>query len=349
MVMTRRGKLFLVVGGLVAVVGVLAALALTGNAPGPVQDLVNKATGASPEPDPVCPLTGVPAASGKIPDRAALAVKVENLPEVRPQYGLSTADVIYEEPVEGGITRFIVIYHCQDAARIEPVRSARTTDPEVLVQLGTSAFGYADAAGYVVKEVARYGKQIDDVSISNAPTMYERDPSRPEPHNLVSSTKDLWKAATKKFLAMPEPLFPYGEMEGKSKRAKQVELYFSDYSDVRWKYSGGKGAYLRFHGSTPHRSAEGGQVEARNVVIQIVQVKPGDRIDPAGNPVPEVTLTGKGKAYLLRDGRVYAGKWTRGSVDDDTVFATAGGQEFVLAPGVTWVELFPKDRGKPKF
>jgi len=221
--MTRRGKITLLVGGIVVVVAVVAGLALTGNAPGPVQDIVDKATGSSPEPDPVCPLTGAPAPGGTVPDRAALAVKVENLPEVRPQYGLSTADIVYEEPVEGGITRFIVVYHCQDAARIEPVRSARTTDPQVLVQLGTSAFGYADAAGYVIKEVARYDDQIVDVNMSNAIDAYERDPSRPEPHNLVSSTKDLWKAAKRPFLQTPEPLFVYGEMTGKYKRAKKVK------------------------------------------------------------------------------------------------------------------------------
>ena len=350
MVLTRRGKLTTLVVIVVALAGVLVALALTGNAPGPVQDLADKAgIVSSPEPEAVCPLTGEPAPGGKVPDRPALAVKVENLPEVRPQYGLSTGDVIFEEPVEGGITRFIVVYQCEDAARIEPVRSARTTDPQVLVQLGTVAFGYADAAGYVVKEVARYDRQIADVNMSNESSAYRRDASRPEPHNLVSSTNDLYKVATKQFLKVPEPLFTYGEMPGKSKRVKQVELYFSDYSDVVWKWSGGKDAYLRFHGSTPHRSAEGGQVEARNVIIQVVEVSNSDHLDPAGNPVPEVTLTGKGKAYLLRDGRLYSGKWTRGSVGDDTVFATAGGQEFVLSPGKTWVELFPKDRGKPQF
>jgi hypothetical protein len=63
-------------------------------------------------------------------------VKVENIPVARPQTGLSFADIIYEEPVEGGITRFIVIYQCRDASRIEPIRSGRLTDPDALVQYG---------------------------------------------------------------------------------------------------------------------------------------------------------------------------------------------------------------------
>jgi hypothetical protein len=92
----------------------------------------------------------------------------------------------------------------------------------------------------------------------------------------------------------------------------------------------------------------GAQVQATNVVIQVVQTQNSDHLDPAGNPVPTVTLTGGGKAYLLRGGKMYSGKWTRDSVSDLTTFATAGGQEFVLAPGKTWVELFPKNRGKPE-
>ena len=50
----------------------------------------------------LCPLTGLPAPGGHVPHRAAVAVKVENLPEARPQYGLDKADIVFEEPVEGG-------------------------------------------------------------------------------------------------------------------------------------------------------------------------------------------------------------------------------------------------------
>lgn len=350
MALTRRGKLTMLTGIVVALVGVLIALAFMGKAPGPVQDLANK-TGVvgSPEPDPTCPLTGEPAPGGVVPDRPALAVKVENDPSVRPQFGLNTADVIYEQTVEGGVTRFIVIYHCGDSAKIEPVRSARTTDPPVLVQMGSAAFAYADAAPWVMRDVEQYNRQIDDVNMSAVSSAYERDLSREAPHNLVSNTKDLWKAATKTFLAVPEPLFTYGEMSGKSRKAKQVQLFFSSFSDVIWKWNGGQGAWLRSHGAEPHRYAEGGQVAAKNVVIQVVQMVNSKHLDPSGSPVPYAVMEGSGKAYLMRDGRVYSGKWQRGSVEENTVFTTAGGVDFVLAPGKTWVELFPRSQGKPKF
>lgn len=346
MVFTRRGKVISAVVAVLVVAAVaVGALVVMGKAPGPIQHLADEVRSSSPPP--ICPLTGLPARGGKIPERPALAIKVENLPDARPQYGLGTADIVYEEPVEGGITRFIVVYHCADAARVEPVRSARTTDPEILVQLGTAAFGYADAARYVQNAVQKV-KQIDDVNWQKVPDAYHHDPNRAAPHDLYTSTDELWAAAKKKFLKPPTPIFSYGEMSAKSKKVRDVRLYFSDYSDVHWAWSASKGVWLRYHGSVPHRLVDDGQVEATNVLIQIVEVQNSSHKDAADNPVPVVALTGSGKAYLLRDGRMYSGKWQRASDEDLTTFSTASGKEFVLAPGETWVELFPKDRGKPE-
>lgn len=346
MVLTRRGRTTTILV-LVVVLVVVAVLVATGKAPKVIKDALHL-PGASPSLVATCPLTGEPAPGGAVPARSALAIKVENLPEARPQYGLDGADIIYEEPVEGGITRFIVIYQCGEASRVEPVRSARTTDPSILSQYGNVSFGFADAAGYVVHAVDKV-KTIDNVDWEKVSDAYHNDPSRSAPHDLYTSTKELWKATKKRFMKPPTPVFTYGEdMPGKSKKAKDVRLYFSDYSDVHWKWSAPAAAWMRFHGTVKHVLDTGDQVQATNVVIQVVQTQDTGHLDPAGNPVPEVTLTGGGKAYLLRHGRMYSGKWKRDSDSDLTTFATAGGQEFVLSPGNTWVELFPKDQGKPQ-
>src|SRR5580693_3398454 len=95
-------------------------------------------TTAKPAAPPACPLTGLPVPGGAaVPARPALAVKVDNYPTARPQSGLDKADVIYEEPVEGGITRYAAVFQCQDAASVGPVRSARNIDIGILGQLGT--------------------------------------------------------------------------------------------------------------------------------------------------------------------------------------------------------------------
>src|SRR5579864_2448143 len=92
---------------------------------------------SAPAPPAIAPLTGlvVPHGSAFL-TRAALAVKIENTPDARPQSGLDNADIVVEEQVEGGITRFIAIFQSRDARVVGPVRSARPEDPDLLRQYG---------------------------------------------------------------------------------------------------------------------------------------------------------------------------------------------------------------------
>src|SRR5436305_153336 len=155
MALTRRGMVASIVATLVVAGGVAGAVLFLGGKAG-VPVASGSEGGSSPgasssPPPPVCPLTGL-APKSSVPDRRALAVKVENLPAARPQTGLSWADIVYEEPVEAGITRFIAVYQCQDASRIEPVRSGRLTDPDILRQFGRPIFAYAGAVPQVYQK-----------------------------------------------------------------------------------------------------------------------------------------------------------------------------------------------------
>ena len=104
-------------------------------------------------PHPGLPAHPYPGPGRQGPTADGVAVKVENLPQARPQYGLDQADIVFEEPVEGGITRFIVLYQCQEADRIEPVRSARFVDPDIVEPLGKILFAYSGAITPVVDEI----------------------------------------------------------------------------------------------------------------------------------------------------------------------------------------------------
>jgi len=71
-----------------------------------------------------------------VPQRPALAVKVDNYAQARPQSGLDMADIVFEEPVEGGITRYVAVFQCQGAPEVGPIRSARNIDIGILGQFG---------------------------------------------------------------------------------------------------------------------------------------------------------------------------------------------------------------------
>jgi hypothetical protein len=78
------------------------------------------------------PLTGLPAADPALLDRRPLAIKISNYPrDIRPQYGLNEADVVFEYYIEWGYTRFIGIFYGNDATQIGPVRSGRYFDEHI--------------------------------------------------------------------------------------------------------------------------------------------------------------------------------------------------------------------------
>lgn len=340
MTLTRRGKWTATATAILAVAAtVLGFLVVTGKAPALIRRAAAGIGIGEPPPPPTCPLTGEPAPSGVVPDRPALAVKVENLAEARPQAGIEGADIVYEEPVEGGITRFVVLYQCHDAPRVGPVRSGRITDPGILVQYGTPLLGYSGGANRVRRAIDEAG--LVDVSEMNAIEAYVRDPDRVAPHDLFAGTKKLYAAGRSKDGA-PDPIFAYGEdLPERSRKARTVHLFFSSSADVFWTWDRREGLWLRSHGDVPHTLESGDRVSAANVVVQVVEVTAGTIVDAAGNASPEVTLTGRGRAYVFRNGRMIVGRWVRDTLADRTTFVTKAGEEIALAPGTTWIELLP--------
>jgi hypothetical protein len=343
--LTRRGKaVTALVGACIFLTAGVGALALTGNAPAPLQHVVDTVTGHD-EPPATCPLTGEAAPGGRVPQRTALAIKVENTDDAYPLAGLEGADLVYEEVVEGGITRFIAIYHCGGASRVGPVRSARTTDPKILLQLAPHpVLGYSGAALKVEGIVNDAG--IVGLTEASDPAAFSRDDARYAPHDLFTGTSLLYRAAGKQARqeGPPTQVFTYDEATPKpSKRIRSVDVSFSGSNVASWTWS--KGRWVRLLDGEAMILESGEPLSADNIVIQQVVVTDSGIIDAAGYPSPEVTMTGSGKAWILRDGKLIAGRWERADEGDLTVFRTKRGEEIHLRPGTTFVELVPK--GQP--
>ena len=344
MAVTGRGKKAIggaVVVGLVAVVGA-GALAMTGNAPTVIQNAAGAIGIAAPPP--TCPLTGEPTSGGEeAPARSLLAVKVENTDAAYPLSGLDRADIVYEEVVEGGITRFVAIFHCRDANRVGPVRSARTTDPKILAPLQRQPLlAFAGAAPKVVKGLV--SADLVQLTEATTPAAFSRDDARVAPHNLFTSTVALWRAGEKQVEdpATPSAPFTFGDdLPERSKKAGTIDITFSSLSSTGWRWEGGR--WTRLLAGTPMTLENGQPVRAENVVVQIVNVTQDTIVDASGAYSPLVEMTGTGKAWVFRDGRAIAATWERAAEDDLTTFRTKEGEEVVLSPGVTWVELVPTD------
>jgi len=127
----------------VVLVGVVIAALVTGGKNTPAAKVAAVATTAATAPPAVCPLTGAPAPGGVVPARPALGVKIGNYPGDRPSSGLNQADIVFEEPVEGAITRLLAVFQCQGSRLVGDLRSAREPDAGILSQLSHPLFVHA--------------------------------------------------------------------------------------------------------------------------------------------------------------------------------------------------------------
>ncbi|CAN5851366.1 DUF3048 domain-containing protein [soil metagenome] len=308
----------------------------------------------------LCPLTGVEAPSGVNIDRPALAVKVDNAPPARPQAGIEAADIVYEEISEGGLTRFLTVFHCNDAGDIGPVRSARTVDPDILQEFGTALFGYSGANSQVLDKIAGSDFIADLKHGSNADA-YTRDSDRKAPYNLMTSTQDLRSAEdaegiqgspqtglvfNAEFLNPAAPASPAaGETASPAAPAgNSVSFSYSNSNVVRYDYDAANSRYLRFNGEVAHSLSNGQQVGAVNVVVQKVKIVPGTVRDASGSPTQDTTVVGSGEATVLRGGRAVTGTWSRPSLNDNTTFTDGSGETIEFAPGNTFIHLVPQER-----
>src|SRR5437763_3209099 len=294
---------------------------------------------------PVAPLTGMPIDDTAKADRVALIVKLDNANEARPQAGLAEADVVFEEMVEGGITRLAAVFQSTDASPVGPIRSVRTTDINIFSALNKPMLGYS--GGNKIFLNALHKSPIVDVGVDTYPKDYRRDKSRRGPHDLFSDTPKLFAHAKSDSVA-PPPLFQFRTKEQPVTGAgifpfTHTQINFNQgRAVITWDWDAASGTWKRGQNGTPHVDLAGRQAAAKNVIIQFVSYHNVAGIrDPSGAPVPEGTLIGTGQAWLLTDGKVVKGTWSKPNNAAVTTYTDTAGSPFQLTPGQTWVELPP--------
>ena len=299
------------------------------------------------QPD-TCPLSGLEPANGELLGRPAVAVKVENNPEAYPLAGLDKAEVVYEELVEGGITRFLALYHCTDSAKVGSVRSSRIVDPAIMTP-ATRILAAAGGNAIVRKALDKAGiVLIDEGDAGDAMRRIQR-PGVSVEHTLYADTAELRKVGARRFDDPPpaDP-FSFGELQRGAKKASTVAITFSGAVIVTYDWAGGR--WHRSEDGEPLEMESGKQIAVDNVIVEEHKVNLSDKIvDVAGNPSVEIAdETGSGRAVLFRNGRAIRGRWVRETLEDAVRFETKTGDEMLLEPGTTWVELVPSNAGEVK-
>ena len=335
-----------VLGGVVVllVAAVITLVATSGPKTATAKAQAAPTTTTAPAPVPTCPLTGTPAPGGTVPARPALGVKIGNYPDDRPSAGLNQADIVFEEPVEGAITRLVAVFQCQGAPLVGDLRSARQPDAGILSQLSNPLFVHAGGIDPVISLLQASALQDENLYSGNRGSAIIMQPGRESPYSTFVNTASLW-AFVPADVTPPAPIFqfsaspPTGSVPGSG---GSVHIPFSSSSDVTWTWSPSTGTYLRSYAGTPDTLLTGGQTAAKNVVVLTVQTAYGSWVEnEEGGHEVLVTSTGTGPLVVLRDGVAITGTWSRTSLTAPTTFTATDGTPITLSPGNTWEELVP--------
>lgn len=297
-----------------------------------------------------------------------LGIMIENHLDARPQSGISYADIVYEAIAEGGITRFLTIFYCQDADVVGPVRSARTYFVDFVSEYGpfplyahvggANTDGPADALG----QIESYGwAGVNDMNqFSIGFPVFLRDYDRlghdvATEHTMYSSTTKLWDYAAKnrKITNVNEKgenwdtnftPYPFKDDAALTTRPATQNVSFdfwngySDYS-VAWAYDKTTNSYLRSNGGKPHLDLDTKkQLTAKNIVFLFMkESRANDGYE--GNLHMLYGTKGTGNATLFMDGTQIDGTWSKKSRTAHLYIKDKRGKDIEFDRGKIWFEV----------
>jgi len=329
----------------------------TTNTPGPLDNYPAEGFGPARFPNDINPLTGLPASRPGILDRRPIAVKISNGPRgIRPQWGLSLADHVFEYYQEAGRTRFNAIFYGQDASVTGPIRSARFVDEEIIrMYKSFFAFGNADARVLWRLFSTGFGKRFAMVSDAPCPPTINFPLCRIDPNgynhlitdttvlseHFIQSSVDNSRQSLEGFFFQALP--PEGFSTGDS-----ITIRYSNSFYNRWDYDPSYGQYVRYQDTIDDHSGGSGEayeilhdkltgepIRADNVIVLLTKHSYFSR----SPEMWEINLFGYGIAYLFRDGYAYEVSWARTSDEGMIILTHPNGDSFPVRPGNTWFQI----------
>ena len=286
------------------------------------------------------PLTGIKFEQGTNANLAgpSVACKIDNLDVARPQLNLNRTDIVFDEMVEGGLTRFVAVWHSDKPDAVGPVRSIRPMDPDIISPLG----GIVCYSGGQLKFVT----MMRNTNVYNATETSEqthgtftRAKDREAPKNVIVDAAKLAAAHTD--LTPPAAQFEFTAITDQAsavaagKPIANFSIYYPSALS-HWIYNGTN--FARWQDGIAHKDSESGlQTTATNVVVLNVQ------IDRQFGKVPKTTLVGSGTGWVFSKSMQLAVKWSKASQTAPILLTDEAGAPIKLVRGNTWVELLPQN------
>lgn len=280
--------------------------------------------------------------SEKTASKRPVAVMINNISDAWPHSGISDAGVIYEAPVEGGITRLMAIFDdYKGIKKIGSVRSCRIYYCYFALEWDAIYCHYGQSK-YALDFLQ--SDKIDNVSSYNAGGYYFQTTDRYAPHNTFIDEKginDAIKALDyrRKYENDYNGRFTFAKEDSQIEledgiAAKTVEISYP-HNYPYFQYDKQSKTYLRYQGGEKHiddQKKKDNQLSCKNIIIQYVDYS----MFPDGKSL-DLSLTGKGKGYYITNGKAIDINWSKNKELGVTKYTNAAtGEEISLNTGKTW-------------
>lgn len=307
-----------------------------------VQSDVGEFSEKEEQPEPpkfLCTLTGQEVLEESDVKLRPIAIMIDNEINARPQSGLESADIIYEMPVEGNITRYMAIYHHLPAEKIGPVRSARPYFIDKALEYD-AIYVHCGGSPQALKDLGDL--KVDVYNDLKGTPVFWRSTDRKMPHNLYTNTKYMREISLSKKLenkSAPEYFkFSNDFLRPDGASIKRTIINYDRNYKVSYLYSEEEKIYYRYiNGESMKDKETNKDIEAVNILIEKVGIKVLDSVGRL-----ELKNIGKNRGYLITGGRLIEVEWQKDSRRGKTIYKDVKGNEINLNKGVTWIQVVPE-------
>ena len=295
------------------------------------------------------PLTGEGGYDEALLGNRPVMVVVENHPQARPQWGLTSSDIVFEMVAEGGITRMILMFADSSLLpdKIGPVRSARHYFLD-LAEGYDAIFTHFGQSTYAKTQLANH--DIDNINGYVDGSYFSRDRSRNVDSEHTAYTTKEWvlKAIENKEYRTTlkegyDNAFSFnvdGNRVLEDGSCVTATVSFSSSYTYTLNYDKQENVYYSSLNGNPFVSSDGTQQNFQNIVILYTNISAisGD----AKNRV-DFDLSG-GHGTYISNGSYEEIKWEKGDSTDMLKLYDTEGEELKLNTGRTYIAICDNSR-----
>ena len=273
-----------------------------------------------------------------------VAVMIDNEGErPLPQAGIRQAQIVYEVLTEYRITRYLAFFWGSLPDMVGPVRSSRHyfLDWSMEHDAVYVHYGYSPQA---MRDIPKL--KIQNINgLVHGDAFWDTDKNTGNWQDSFTSTERVAaQISRRKLRTEPNRAFPFAYREAfaipeAGEPAISIELTYGKGFTAGYTYDARTGLYPRTRNGVAQMERNTGlQVAPRNLLIQVV---PSAAIAGDDKDRINVATVGKGTGWFVTGGKKVDITWEKEGRDAQTRYRTTDGDELVLNPGQTWIQIIP--------